>query len=225
MPEVVEIVTPLHLATQRDYLGRMTDDKVECMKVAKKYGKEYWDGERRYGYGGYRYIPGRWKPVAESLIARYELNNNSSVLDIGCGKAFLLLEMKKILPGLQVAGFDISAHALEHSLEPIKEHLFIHSAKDPLSYENKSFDLAISLGCFHNFNLMELETAFSEISRVSQNHYVMVESYRNESELFNLQCWALTCDSFLSPEEWLFIASKSDYNGELEFIFFANDTT
>ena len=85
MPEVVEIVTPLHLATKRDYLGRMIDDKVECMKVAKEYGKEYWDGDRRFGYGGYKYIPGRWTPVAESLIEMYGLSNDSSILDIGCG--------------------------------------------------------------------------------------------------------------------------------------------
>ena len=30
----------------------------------------------------------------------------------------------------------------------------------------------------------------------------MVESYRNDKELFNLQCWALTCETFLRPEEW-----------------------
>ena len=220
---LVEIVTPLHLSTKRNYLDRMIDDKVECMKMAKKYGKEYWDGDRRYGYGGYKYIPGRWKPVAEALIEKYELGDNSSILDIGCGKAYLLLEMKKLLPGLQVTGFDISSHALENALSPIKEHLFIHSAKDYLPFESDSFDFAMSLGCYHNLSLMDLETAFSEISRVSKKQYVMVESFKDESELFNLQCWALTCESFLSPEEWQYFASKNNYQGDFEFIYFTND--
>ena len=221
MPEVVEIVTPLHLATKRDYLGRMIDDKVECMKVAKEYGKEYWDGDRRFGYGGYKYIPGRWTPVAESLIEMYGLSNDSSILDIGCGKAFLLLEMKKILPDLQVTGFDISTYSLKHALDPVKKDLFIHSAKDPFPYDDNALDLAISLGCFHNLKLMELDTAFSEISRVSKSQYVMVESFRNEDELFNLQCWALTCESFLSPEEWIHFAKTKGYEGDFEFIYFS----
>lgn len=223
MNEVLEIVTPLHLSTKRDYLGRMVDDKINCMKIAKKYEQDYWDGDRRYGYGGYKYIPDRWKPVAEALIKKYGLSEDSSVLDIGCGKAYLLYEMKKMLPGLRVTGFDISVHGLENALDPIKENLFNHSAKDPLSFDDQEFDLAISLGCFHNLQLMDLETAFSEISRVSKNQYVMVESFRNESELFNLQCWALTCESFLSPEEWQFISSKNGYQGDFEFIYFTND--
>ena len=98
MGKLINIVSKLHQSTKRDYLKRMIDEKVECMKIAKKYEKEYWDGDRRYGYGGYKYIPGRWKSVAEMLIKNYNLNNNSSVLDVGCGKAFLLYEMKLLLP-------------------------------------------------------------------------------------------------------------------------------
>ena len=90
MGKLLEIVTPLHQATQRDYLARMQDEKVHCMQVAKQFEKDYWDGERRYGYGGYSYLPGRWKSVAEELIKMYELTNQSSVLDVGCGKAFAL---------------------------------------------------------------------------------------------------------------------------------------
>ena len=90
--ETSEIVTPLHQATQRDYLARMQDEKVHCMQVAKQFEKDYWDGERRYGYGGYSYLPGRWKSVAEELIKMYELTNQSSVLDVGCGKAFCFMK-------------------------------------------------------------------------------------------------------------------------------------
>ncbi|HEY8200251.1 MAG TPA: SAM-dependent methyltransferase, partial [Actinomycetota bacterium] len=86
MGKLVDLVTPLHMQTRRDYLGRMQDDKVQCMRKAREYGPDYWDGDRRYGYGGYRYIPGRWRPVAEALIQNYDLRPGDAVLDVGCGK-------------------------------------------------------------------------------------------------------------------------------------------
>ena len=98
MGELVQFVTPLHQATSRSYIDRMVDDKVHCMLKAKEYESDYWDGNRRYGYGGYKYVAGWWKPVAEALIEKYNLTNVSSVLDVGCGKAFLLYELKLLLP-------------------------------------------------------------------------------------------------------------------------------
>ncbi len=107
MGQLRNFVTPLHRSTKRDYLERMTDNKVQCMKIAKQYGEDYWDGDRRFGYGGYRYMPSRWKPVAEALIGTYSLGPGSRVLDVGCGKGFLLHEMLLIEPELQVCGFDV----------------------------------------------------------------------------------------------------------------------
>ena len=220
MGKFVNYVTPLHQATSRAYIDRMVDDKVHCMLKAKEYEADYWDGDRRYGYGGYKYMPGRWKPVAEALIKNYDLNNDSSVLDVGCGKGFLLYEMKLILPGLKVAGFDISKHGLENAKEEIKNALFIHRAQDPYPYQDNEFDLVISLGCIHNVRIFELETALKEIERVGRQGYVMLESYRNEQELFNLQCWALTCESFFDYEEWPWIYNHFGYTGDYEFIYF-----
>ncbi|MEK9701351.1 MAG: class I SAM-dependent methyltransferase [Deltaproteobacteria bacterium] len=220
MGKLLNIVTPLHQATMRDYLARMLDDKVHCMQVAKQYGKEYWDDDRRYGYGGYRYIPGRWKPVAEALIDTYGLTNESSVLDVGCGKAFLLYEMRLILPGLRIAGFDISAYGIECAHSEIKNHLFIHKAEDPYPFSDKEFDLVISLGCLHNLKLSGLKSAITEIQRVGKNGYIMLESYRDEQELFNLQCWALTCEMFMDKGEWALFYKDAGYSGDYEFIYF-----
>ena len=194
MGRLLEVVTPLHQATKRDYLARMNDDKVHCMVKAKEYEFDYWDGDRRYGYGGYKFIEGRWKPVAEELIDIYGLKNGSSVLDVGCGKAFLLYEMRKILPGLKIAGFDISNHGLADAREKIKPYLFRYRAQDRYPYGDDAFDLVISLGCLHNLRLFELETALQEIERVGKSKYIMVEGYRNELEQFNLECWALTAE-------------------------------
>ena len=220
MGRLLNIVTPLHKMTARKYIDRMVDDKVHCMLKAKEYEADYWDGDRRYGYGGYRYMEGRWKPVAEALIETYNLTNESKVLDVGCGKGFLLYEIKLLLPGIELTGFDISMHGLSDAKEEIRDNLFRYRAQDRYPYGDNHFDLVISLGCTHNLRIFELETAVKEIERVGKNKYIMVESYRNEQELFNLQCWALTAESFFDTAEWIWLYNHFGYSGDYEFIYF-----
>jgi ubiquinone/menaquinone biosynthesis C-methylase UbiE len=220
MGKLVNITTALHESSNREYLPRMVDEKANCMIIAKQYEKDYWDGDRRYGYGGYSYMPGRWKPVAEALIQNYSLTNESSVLDVGCGKGYLLFEIKLLLPGIRVAGLDISEHGLADAPKEIRDSLIKHRAQDNYPFENNEFDLVISLGCFHNLRVFDLEKALAETERVGKQGYVMLESYRNELELFNLQCWALTCESFFDHEEWPWIYEHFGYSGDYEFIYF-----
>lgn len=220
MGQLRNFVTSLHQATRRDYLARMVDDKVHCMLKAKEYGAAYWDGDRRYGYGGYKYIPGRWKPVAQALIDTYRLKSGSRVLDVGCGKAFLLYEMQQIEPGLELVGFDTSNHGLESSLPDLKATLTNYRAQDAYPFGDKEFDLVISLGTFHNLRLFEFQTTLGEVERVGKHGYIMLESYRNEQEQFNLQCWALTCESFFDTAEWIWLYRHFGYTGDYEFIYF-----
>lgn len=220
MGEMLDLVTPLHQATSRDYLARMVDNKVEAMLVAKQYEHDYWDGDRRYGYGGYRYLADRWKPVAEGLIERYGLTNESSVLDVGCGKAYLLYEIQRKLPGARLVGFDVSHHGLSDRHPELDANLFIHRAQDPFPFSDGEFDLVISLATLHNLRLFELESALQEIQRVGRDAYVMAESYRNELEFFNLECWALTAESLLDLDEWLWFFHRVGYTGDYEFIYF-----
>lgn len=220
MGKLLNIVTPLHTLTRRDYLARMTDDKVTCMKIAKQYGAEYWDGDRRFGYGGYRYIPGRWKPVAEALLRNYHLGPGSRVLDVGCGKGFLLHEMLLLEPELQISGFDISAYGIDCASDLVKPHLFLHPAQTPYPFADQTFDLVISLGTLHNLRLFNLKTALTEIQRVGKQAYVMVESYRNEQEMFNLECWALTAESLFDVDEWIWLYQQFGFSGDYEFIYF-----
>ena len=220
MSRLLNIVTPLHTMTKRKYIERMVDDKVHCMTKAKEYEFDYWDGDRRYGYGGYKYIEGRWKPVAKALIEIYNLNNDSNILDVGCGKAYLLYEIKKLLPGIELAGFDISGHGLAEAMEEIRGNLFRYRAQDCYPWGDNHFDLVISLGCLHNLRIFELKTAISEIERVGKEKYIMLESYRNEQEQFNLQCWALTAESFFDTAEWVWLYKHFGYTGDYEFIYF-----
>lgn len=220
MGSELNLVKSLHTSTKRDYLARMVNNKVEAMMVAKQYGKDYWDGDRQYGYGGYRYLPGRWKPVAESLIERYQLKSGSKILDVGCGKGFLLYEMQLIEPGIEITGIDISEYGLQNKHPELKGDFRIAKAQEPFPFKDKEFDLVITLGTFHNLHIYELEIAVKEVERVGKQGYIMVESFRNELEMFNLECWALTAESIMDVDEWLWAYKKFGYTGDYEFIFF-----
>ncbi|MBN2377180.1 MAG: class I SAM-dependent methyltransferase [Sedimentisphaerales bacterium] len=219
MGKLLEIVTPLHKRTKRDYVSRMMDDKVACMEVARRFGREFWDGQRRFGYGGYHY-DGRWRVVAEKLIEVYGLGAEAAILDVGCGKGFLLYELQQLLPGATVKGFDVSAYAIEQAKEEVRGDLFVGAAQEDFDFADGQFDLVVSLGVLHNLRIFDLKKTLGEIERVGRNGYVMMESYRSERELFNLQCWALTCESFYRPEEWEWIFDEFGYSGDYEFIYF-----
>ena len=213
-------ITSLHQSTNRKYLDRMIDEKVSCMIEAKKYSFNYWDGERRFGYGGYKYIPGRWKPMAEKLIKDYGLNNGSKILDVGCGKGFLLYEMIKLKPSLEVYGLDISDYAISNSKKEISHNLIKGNANS-LPYESSYFDLVISINTLHCLKCIDLEKSLIEMQRVGKkNKYLCVESFRNEEEKANLLYWQVTCEAFHDPDSWKWWFDKTGYDGDYSFIYF-----
>jgi len=216
----VDFLTPIHRATKRDYLARVNEfPKAEAATRAKQWGYDYWDGDRRFGYGGYRY-DGRWRAVADQLAAHYGLNPGDRVLDVGCGKAFLLYDLTQAVPGLEVRGVDVSAYAIEHAKEEVRPFLQVENAVS-LPFEDHSFDLVISITTLHNLYCYELDRALREIERVGKRHkYVVVESYRNETEKANLLYWQLTCEMFCTPKEWEWWFDLTGYTGDHSFIFF-----
>jgi SAM-dependent methyltransferase len=216
---LLNIVTKLHTATERGYLERMMDDKVACMKKSREFGFDFWDGDRKFGYGGYNY-DGRWRIVAEDLIKEYNLKDGCKILDVGCAKGFLLYEFKKILPNSIVVGFDISEYAITNSMKEIKDFLFCHKAQDKFPFTDDEFDLVVSINTIHNLPIHKLKNPITEIERVGVNKFILVEGYRNEVELFNLVCWSLSGDSHLRPEEWLWMYKEWGYSGDYEFIYF-----
>jgi ubiquinone/menaquinone biosynthesis C-methylase UbiE len=219
MSKSLKIITNLHTTTSRKYIDRMIDDKINCMIKSKEYGYDYWDGDRKYGYGGYKY-DGRHKSIALDLIGQYNLKDGCKILDIGCGKAFLLYELKQLLPNTTIIGFDYSQYGIDNAKNEIKESLFKHNAQDIYPFEDDEFDLVISLATLHNLKIYDLKKAVQECERVGKEKFIMVEAYRNEEELFNLECWALTCESFFRPDEWTWMYEEWGYTGDYEFIYF-----
>ncbi len=102
--------------TKRNIQKRAEAKDPAVIAIAKQYGEMYWDGPREYGYGGYR-DDGRWHPVARDIIAQYGLKPGMRVLDVGCGKGFLVKALIAECPGLEAFGLDISLYAL-HALFP-----------------------------------------------------------------------------------------------------------
>ncbi len=216
----IDFISPLHKKTTRDYLGRVNEfPKAEAAKVAGQFGRDYWDGDRKFGYGGYKY-DGRWRAVADLLAKHYNLKAGDKVLDVGCGKAFLLYDLTQAVPGLQVRGVDVSQHGIETAKEEVRPFLQIADAAQ-LPFPNKSFDLVISINTLHNLPCTKLEAALKEIERVGKkNKYLVVESFRNEDEKVNLLYWQLTCKSFYSPEDWAWWFKHCKYKGDHSFIYF-----
>ncbi len=218
----IDFMSPLHKATKRDYLARVNDPeypKAKAAELAKQWGYDYWDGDRRINYGGYKYIPGRWAPVAKMMIDHYKLKPGDSVLDVGCGKGYQLLELALALPGLRVYGLDISEYAIEHAHPEVKPMIDKGNATN-LPYANKQFDLVFSINTLHNLTNRSLEKSLQELERVGKHKYVCVESYRNEIEKANLLYWQVTCEQFNSPDDWEWWFSSTGYVGDHSFIYF-----
>jgi len=215
-----DFVSLIHKSTKRDYLARVTQrDKAEVAELAIQFDYDYWDGSRETGYGGYKY-DGRWRKVADAMVAAYGLKPGMRVLDVGSGKGFLLHDFKEAVPGLEVAGIDISKYAVEHTMDDVKPFVQVANA-NKLPFPDKYFDLVISITTLHNLYNYDLHAALKEIERVSRgNKYICVETYRNEREKVNLMYWQLTCRAFATPEEWAFIFKQAGYTGDYEYIWF-----
>lgn len=216
----IDFIQQIHKSSKRDYIGRVTEnDKASCAKIAKQFGYDFFDGERCYGYGGYQY-DGRWKSVAEAIIKHYQIKNGYKVLDIGCGKAHLLYEMKKLLPDLEVKGIDVSEYAITHTIPDIQPYLTVGKAEELDNYVDDEFDLVLSFNTLHNLFIYDLFKTIKDITRISKQSYIVVESYRTEEEKVNMMYWQLTCECFFKLEEWEWIYQKCGYTGDYGFIFF-----
>ncbi len=200
--------------TKRDLSKRLNEKTEEDRNIAKLFGKEFFDGDRKTGYGGFTYNERFWHPVVPTFKDFYNLNSNSSLLDIGCAKGFMLNDFCKLIPGINVKGIDISDYAIENCIENMKDDVFVGNAKE-LQFDDNSFDLVISITTIHNLDIKECEIALKEIQRVSKkNSFITVDAFHNDKEKEIMYAWNLTAKTILHVDDWKELFDKSGYKGD-----------
>lgn len=188
-----------------------TDENVE---IARKFEKEFFDGTRETGYGGFTYNSKYWTKVVKKFKEYWKINSNDSLLDVGCAKGFMLHDFKKELPNLKICGIDISKYAIENSMDSVKDYLSVCDAKK-LPFEDNSFDYVISINTVHNLELEECEIAIKEIQRVcKKNSFITVDAFRNAEEKERMYKWNLTAKTILSVNDWKALFKKINYEGD-----------
>jgi ubiquinone/menaquinone biosynthesis C-methylase UbiE len=202
-----------HPATKRDYDKRAAEKTPDIIHLAKQFGKDFFDGDRKCGYGGYNY-DGRWKSVIKRMRLHYNLPDTAAVLDVGCGKGFMLHDFKEIMPNSSVAGVDVSEYAIENAMPPVKPFLKVANA-EKLPYPDNSFDLVIAVNSIHNLPLEACKTALKEIERVSKvNSFITVDAWRNEEERINLMKWVLTAETYMHVDDWKKLFPEIGFTGD-----------
>ena len=198
---------------------RPIDERAETVtdadrELSRRFGKAYFDGDRRYGYGGYHYHPRFWRDTVVRFRDHYALPGHARLLDVGCAKGFMLHDFKQLMPDARVAGIDISEYAIERAIEDVKPSLAVGNAAS-LPFQDESFDLVTAINTVHNLPLDECKRALREIERVSRRHaFVVVDAWRNDVERDRLWKWVVTCRTAMHVDDWKRVFDEVGYTGD-----------
>jgi len=198
---------------KRNVAARATAKTPEIIAKSREYGFDYFDGSRDFGYGGYRY-DGRWIPVAEDIVKHFGLKAGDRVLDVGAAKGFLVKDLLKACPGLEVFGLDISKYALMHCEPEVVGRLHLGSAHD-LPFPDKSFSAVLCINTVHNLARPDLIRALKEIERLAPGRgFVQVDSYRTPEQKALFEEWVLTAKHHDYPQGWIDLFKEAGYTGD-----------
>ena len=199
---------------KRNLNKRMSDKTSDIIEIARQFGKDFFDGDRKYGYGGFSYNPKYWSEVVKDFVEYYKLSAGSKVLDIGCAKGYMLHDLKRQFPDIDVYGIDISEYAILNAHTDIKDKLIIGDAKK-IEFDDNFFDLVISINTIHNLDIDECKQSIKEISRVSKKDaFITVDAYRTQEEKSRMYMWNLTAKTIMSVDDWKKIFNDLNYNGD-----------
>ena len=200
--------------SKRNILEREEQKSEEARVIARKFGKEFFDGDRNHGYGGFTYNPEFWQPVIPDFIKYWGLNSKSSILDVGCAKGFMLYDLSKFIPGIDIRGMDVSDYAISNSIPEIRKFIQVADAKK-IPFSDTSFDVVIAINTIHNLERAECAKALREITRVSKKYsFVTVDAYRNNDERKKMYAWNLTAKTIMSVDDWKLFFKEVGYNGD-----------
>ncbi len=198
----------------RDVAKRGAEKTDADRAIARRFDQEFFDGDRRHGYGGFTYNPRFWQPVVPDFQNHFGLTSESSVLDVGCAKGFMLHDLLEAIPGITVAGVDVSAYAIAHAM-PSVESVVQQADARALPFDDDSFDVVISINTIHNLDRDDLVISLREIERVARRHaFVTVDAYRSDEEREAMLAWNLTAQTILSVDEWQQLFNEAGYTGD-----------
>lgn len=194
-----------------DLRGEITE---EMRAISRKFDFDYFDGDRKYGYGGYNYHPRFWTDTVKLFRDHYQLKNDASILDIGCGKGFMLYDFQLLMPQALLKGVDISSYAIEKAKEEVKPFVHYANAKS-LPFPDKFFDLVIAINTLHNLEFEECMQGIREIQRVSRGKsFIMVDGWNNEEEKALMKQWVLTAKTMMHTNDWKKCFEECGYTGD-----------
>lgn len=199
---------------QRDTSKRASEKNEEIRKIARKFDFEFFDSDRKYGYGGFKYNERFWGPVIPTFKKYWNLKSSSSILDIGCAKGFMIYDFTKQIPGIDIRGIDISEYAITNCKNEVKNNVSVGNAKS-LLFKDNSFDYAISINTIHNLELNECKQALREIERVSKiSSFITVDAFNTKEEEKRMYEWNLTAKTIMSVRDWKKIFEEVGYTGD-----------
>ena len=200
--------------TKRNVEERGATKTEDVRRVAKQFGKDFFDGDRQYGYGGFKYFPRFWQPVIPTFQKHFGLTSRSSLLDIGCAKGFMLHDLLELIPDITVSGVDVSDYAIAHAMDDIKSKVQVANASD-LPFADNSFDVVIAINTIHNLDRDDCAQALREIERVSRKgSFITVDAYHNDEEKERMFAWNLTAKTIMSVDEWVAFFKEVGYTGD-----------
>ncbi len=199
---------------KRNLEQRAAEKTDEERSIARQFGKDFFDGDRCYGYGGYSYHSRFWEPVVPTFKDFYNLTGESRVLDVGCGKGFMLYDFSRLIPGITVAGIDISEYAICNAKDEVKPFVKVGDARE-LPFEDNSFDLVTSITTVHNLERVDCKKSLQELERVSsRDKFITVDAYFNDDEKKRMDMWNLTALTYMHTDEWKEFLEEAGYTGD-----------
>ncbi len=200
--------------TKRDTSKRALEKNEQIRSIARKFDVEFFDSDRKYGYGGFNYNKKFWSPVVPTFQKYWNIKSSNSILDVGCAKGFMIYDFLQHIPGLKIQGVDISNYAIKNAKEEIKDLVSVANANN-LPFENNTFDYVISINTIHNLELNECKKALMEIQRISRvSSFITVDAYTTEFEKQKMFEWNLTAKTILSVTEWKKVFEEVGYTGD-----------
>ncbi|MCF7866035.1 class I SAM-dependent methyltransferase [Candidatus Woesearchaeota archaeon] len=200
--------------TKRDLKARGEEKTDEIRSVARKFEKDFFDGDRKYGYGGFTYNSRFWSEVVKDFINYYDLQPGNKIFDIGSAKGFMLYDLNQAMPELILKGIDISNYAVAHTIKGVREFNFVGDVRDLSMYKDDEFDLVICINTVHNLPIDECKRAISEIQRIGKHAFITMDAWNTDEEKEAMMAWNLTAKTMMSVLDWKKLFDEVGYKGD-----------